>query len=1193
MAVAWTEAQKQAIELSGCNLLVSAAAGSGKTAVLVERIIRKIEAGTDIDRLLVTTFTNAAAAKMREEVGDAILQRLAKTPDNRHLQRQMTLINRASICTIHSLCLDIVRTNFHLLDIDPDFSVADAGEAELMKDQAAQEVLAESYEEGAEDFLDLADTYGAQRGDERLQELLLRVHEFAWSMPFPEQWLMQKAEMFDMKEDFDSSIWVETVKESAKLTVDGCIALAEEMCRAVERDGQLECYTDAVTSDLNALTVLRKTLERGWDEIVDALEQFTFVTLRAARGVDPALTEPVKQLRSDIKEEIKTLRAKVFHTHTAPLTEDLRRLAPRMRALGNLVCRFDRQFSLCKGQRGVLDFGDLEHLCLKALSRPDGKGGVAPSEAALSLQEKFEEILVDEYQDSNELQETIFSLISRGDNLFMVGDRKQSIYRFRHTNPMLFQHKQDTYSLESGPNRKVIMSQNFRSRAEIIDAVNFVFRQVASPLVGEMEYGPEERLHAGLRYPPPSEGQTCGGGIEVIVADDETEEEEAPERLTGIEAEALQVARRINELVSEPYYVLDSGEYRPVTYRDVVILMRATAGSAPVFEQVLQSCGIPVFSDTGGGYFMTQEVVTMLSLLETIDNPMQDIPLLAVLRSPIAGFEDEDLLRIRLFGRDGDIYGALCACAEGDGELSARCRAFLEKLKKWRSWALYLPTHQLIWRLYSDTGYYSFAGAMTGGVQRQANLRLLYERARQYEKTSFRGLFHFVGFIGRIRRLNGDMGSAKLLGENQNVVRIMSIHKSKGLEFPVVFVCGLGKRFNLQDMSRNVLLHKELGFGPDYRDTEACFTYPSVAKSAIRQKMKYENLSEELRLLYVAMTRAREKLFLTMSLRKADSRMQKWKAAVRGAKRERLPVHSMAAASGFADWLMSAVLRCKGCAEEDTASLDLPGEFEIRRCHRASPPEPGIRAEELVRDRAALEDTWIARRLDYRYPFAKAEKIPTKISVTELKRIQNFELDADAAVLYDAALIDTPAFLQETRGLSAAQRGSVMHFVMQHLDLTRTLDEREIALQIQQMEERELLDAEQLRTVNQKRICEFFQTELGRRMLASRRVVRETPFEIRIDSGEVYGDGYRGETLLLQGIVDCYFEEDEKLILVDYKTDLVHNNRGGEMELAQRYKLQLDCYARALTQVTGKRVAEKNLYFFSSNCVVKLACDGC
>lgn len=1212
MPIDWTYEQRQAIETTGCNLLVAAAAGSGKTAVLVERIIGKIMGGkgsTDIDRLFVTTFTNAAAAKMRCQVADAISARLLQTPNDKNLQRQHALVNHSYICNLHSFCLNILRQNFHLLDIDPDFGVADVGEIAIIKREIANQLFEDMFEDGDSGFYELAQVYGTQRGYDQLLELLLKMHEFVKTMPFSEKWLKSSADMFDMSGDFEQSIWVKVLKSAAKVQIERCCDLVYEAIDMINESLEIDAYAVAFRSDLDCLNMVKTALDGSWDDIVTALNGMSFVRLAAVKNVDDSIKKPVQDLRNTVKKEMTELKDKTFNAYACDIQSDLRKLLPRIHALGELVCEFDQRFAAEKRDRNVMDFNDLEHMCLKALVRFDDQGNAVPSELALSLQEKFDEILVDEYQDTNELQETIFLLISRGNNIFMVGDIKQSIYRFRHTNPMLFKNKKDTFLVGKGEDQKIIMSKNFRSRKEVINSTNFIFRQITSPLVGEIEYDREERLNQGANYPADG-GDGENRNVEVHIIDmsqntnkpyefqDEHEmDDEMPEPLSSIEAEAIRVCKRIIEMMQKPFMVYDGKDgYRPLKYSDIVILMRATSRYADVFAEVFGLYGIPVFSDTGTGYFMSDEVRLMLSVLEIIDNPLQDIALLAVMRSPIADFNDEELLRIRLSSKTTDMFVALETASNMDDGLAEKCKAFISQLQKWRDWSTYMSTHELIWQLYGDTLYYGYVGGMSGGQQRQANLRLLYERARQFDKTGFRGLFAFINYIVRIKSSSGDMSGAKILGENQNVVRIMSIHKSKGLEFPVVFLCGVGKRFNLRDMAEPVLMHKELGFGPDFKDYQKRYAYPTIAKMAIRQKMRYENLSEELRLLYVAMTRAKEKLILTMTARDAAKSIEKWSATAVSVQGEQLATHKMAAVSSFADWVMPAVMRCKGCTGVSRGTvppLDLPADFEAVVSGEGATIEDVQTAtqhdmEQHIEDISGLGYSgFVASRLEYSYPFERVVKIPTKISVTELKRIHNFDLDADAQALYNEDMIEKPGFIEECEELSAAAKGSVMHFVMQNIDLQGPLDKEGVQQQVIDMTNHGMLSQQQAETVRAESIAAFFKTDMGRRLLASDSVVREMPFEIEVAASDIYRSDFGDEKMLLQGIIDCYFEENGQIILLDYKTDFVHNTKESINMIAAKYATQLDYYAMALEKITKKRVAQKNLYLFSIDCVIE------
>ena len=1224
MAFKWTDDQESAIDTAGCNVMVAAAAGSGKTAVLVERIIRKIttEPSTDVDRLFVTTFTKAAAAKMRKQIGEAIAACLEKSPEDKNLQRQYALVNSASICNLHSFCLNIVQQNFHMLDIAPDCSVADPAEMEIVKKQVADALLEEKFESGDGGFLELAQTYGTQRGYSNLIELVLNLHGFVMTMPFPQKWLSDAAEMFELRGGLRESVWAKTLVQDTKLRLGRCADLIHQAIMIVNEMPEFGGYLTTLVADKEVLRKLSTAADGEWDSMVSLFKDAGFGRLKAAgKEADVTTKESVKELRERVKKELKTLKEQVYNATEAEIEHDMRLLAPRMRALGELVCAFQERFAAEKRGRNTLDFSDFEHMCLKLLADEDADGNIIPSPLALTLQEKYDEILVDEYQDTNDLQETIFSLISRGGNVFMVGDIKQSIYRFRHTNPMLFKHKKDTFTIYNDivagmRDRKIIMSQNFRSRLEIIDSVNFIFRQITSQTVGEIDYNEEERLNRGAEYPDDGDLQSdrrvevCvvnlsdmpvaesdeydaslydeDDGEEGIYEDSEgadrggTELEErlSAEEMTEAEAEAAVVVRRIKRLVTDSFMVADGGAYRACRYSDIVVLMRSAKTVAAVYADMFARYGVPVFADTGNGYFMAPEVVLMLSLLEIIDNPMQDIPLLAVMRSPIGYFTDDDLLRIRIADKATDMYGALGIAADGEDELAQKCAAFLQRLMKWREWVRYMPVHELIWRLYDDTLYYGYAGAMYNGEQRQSNLRLLYERAREFEKSSFKGLFAFISYIKRMRGSKGDMSGAKLLGENQDVVRIMTVHKSKGLEFPIVFFSGGGKSFNMTDLNKSVLIHKEFGMGPDFSDYAKSYRYPTVTKRAIRRKMFYEGLSEELRLLYVALTRAKEKLIITFASKDAAESMEKWAFAAQ-TDGEQLLAHRMADAKNFADWVMPAVLRCEGCSA--LPPLDLPAWFTLEV---VSPNAADIAVEEtaiVTAPQGEFLDT-VARRLEYEYPYEHVVKVPAKISVTELKRIHNYELAADAEVLYSESMLERPGFMAEDAGMSAAQKGSVMHFMMQNIDLRGALNERGVNEQVETMLRTGVITKEQAAVVSSAKIAAFFGSELGRRMVSSRDIQREMPFEIEVPASEIYKGEFGDESVLLQGIVDCYFEEDSGIILVDYKTDYVHNNME---EIKEKYAVQLSYYAAALERITKKTVLKKYLYLFSTNSVIE------
>ncbi|HHX94313.1 MAG TPA: helicase-exonuclease AddAB subunit AddA [Clostridia bacterium] len=1279
----WTPEQLEAITEDNCNLLVAAAAGAGKTAVLVERIIRKItdpENPIDIDKLLIVTFTNAAAAEMRERIALAISSVLEENPYSRRLQRQLTLLNKASITTLHSFFLEVIRNNFHLTDIDPGFRIADETEALLMQIEVINELFEERYEQEDQDFFNLLECYGGNRDDQVLQDMVLNLYSFIQSIPWPDQWLDKMTEMFNVNPgvDLSETPWGEVILKSVNVELKGLRGMLRLAAEALDNEPGLKGYRDVFLEDkANVEALIKVTTGTGgarWDRVYSAVRELTFSRLpRAGKEADRSKQENVKKIRDDVKAGIKRLKERIFAAESAEIIEDLQAMYPVMKSLAGLTREFGARYATKKRKKSVVDFNDLEHFCLELLSEQDENGSIKPSQTALNYRERYEEILVDEYQDSNLVQEMMLKLISREDagnpNVFMVGDVKQSIYRFRQAKPELFLEKYRSYSPEKGSLfRKILLFKNFRSRKEILDGVNFIFKQIMSTYIGELDYTDVEALNPGAGYPEydcksiNAGGETelhliqTGDNRDALFFRDEPEGEqdvsgepvEMEEIPDTVQCEARLAARRIHELMQPDqdgrrFCIFDKNlkEYRELQYRDIVILLRTTKNWSEVFMEELREMGIPAFADTGTGFFKTSEVQVVLSLLQVIDNPLQDIPLLAVLRSPIVGFTTGELAELRLADRKADIYHALCKLAQGAGNESEslaceradpdvpdsggkgagsrapeKAAAFLSKLEKWRDMALYMSTDQLLYQLYNETGYYAMVGAMPAGDQRQANLRILFERARQFEETSYKGLFNFIYFIDKLKSSQGDMGSAKILGENDNVVRIMSIHKSKGLEFPVVFLCGCGKKFNMQDTNKSILFHQELGFGPDVVHPRRRLRYPSLPKQAIREKVWTESLSEEMRILYVAMTRAREKLIITGAVSDIAKEMGKW-AACASAQGEKLPVYDIHKGRRFLDWICPALLRHKdSCDLRQWGGVELPKEalvedlsvWNIRLWDKEQ--VLGTRGAE---DSAVSEDlSWaedydkedednlfypeVARRLGWEYRFINATRVPAMISVSELKRRFEAQMRDDTVepvgtgITHSGgkgplprtlpALIKKPLFLQERKGLSGAEAGTAMHFVMQHLDF----DRGEYAEQIAEMVDRDLLTQQQAECVDVGKIEEFLASPLGQRLMAAEKVHREVPFQMELPCHELYenmqGEEYRDETILLQGIIDCFFEEEEGIVLLDYKTDYVP--QGGVEVIRNRYKTQITYYARALEHLTGKKVIGKYIYLFST-----------
>ena len=1253
----WTEEQWEAITENSGNLLVAAAAGAGKTAVLVERIIRRItspEDPVDIDRLLVVTFTNAAATEMRERIGDAISKALEEDPGNRQIQRQMTLLGKACITTIHSFCLDAIRSNFQHLDIDPNFRIADETESTLMKLEALEEVFEEQYEkEDNQDFLELLESYGGNRDDQVLMNMVFDLYNFVQSSPWPEARLKEMACALSLDEgtDFGSTSWGKVLLDAARMELQGLREMARKalaICR--EADG-LDKYIPVLQEDIKQIDAILELIPEPaggkddgthcipvWDRICQAFQNIDFSRMPVlGKDADKAAREKAKKLRDQVKAGMRKLQERIFTAGSEQIVKELNLLYPKMKCLAGLASDLSRKYNGKKAKKSILDFNDLEHLCLELLTDTDEEGRLVPSQTAISYRERFAEVMVDEYQDSNLVQETIIQMISRHHvgkpNVFMVGDVKQSIYRFRQARPELFMEKYNTYSMEKGSlYRKILLYRNFRSRREVLDAVNFLFGQFMSVQVGELDYTGEEALNPGVVYIEPDGKLTAGGEVELHLietgagngdadsgVDEETgssdDEDEDEEILDNIQCEARIAARRIKELLSPDeegrvFSVWDknAGEYRPVMYRDIVILLRTTKNWSEVFTEELGLMGIPVYTDTGSGFFMTIEVQVVLSLLQVIDNPLQDIPLLSVLRSPIFSFTTDELAEIRLADRKGLFYNALCKLAGSkNGKTAAKAADFLEKLGRWREMSLYMSTDQLLWQLYQETGYYGMVGAMPAGEQRQANLRILYDRARQFEKTSYKGLFNFITFIEKLRGSRGDMGSARILSESDNVVRIMSIHKSKGLEFPVVILAGCGKRFNFQDTTRSILLHQELGFGPDVVDTKLRASWPSAAKLAIREKIRTETLSEEMRILYVALTRAREKLIITGSARDMAKALEGWAEAAYTEERK-LPGYRTVKAATFLDWMVPALMRHKGCGklreslpdDHDFSGilLDDSSIWRIELWNRDQVPEGPAENEaeqagfnkwldEEDNQGTSVYDPEIDRRLGWEYPYAGLARVQAKFSVTELKRRFDPQLSEERGDPpgYLPKMVKKPMFLEGKKGLSAAEKGTVMHFVMQHLDFKNPDLER----QIEDMISRDLLTRTQADSIDTDKIRRFLESGLGRRVLSCGSVNREVPFNIEIPCRELYPDireDMGQETVLLQGVIDLFFEEPDGLVLIDYKTDQAPPGR--EDAIRARYASQIGYYSKALETLTGKKVKERYIYLFSTGEVIDL-----
>lgn len=1247
----WTDEQLSAIKTRNCNLLVAAAAGSGKTAVLVERIIRIItnkDNPVDIDKLLVVTFTNAAAAEMRERIAAAISKALDKEPTSKNLQKQLTLLNRANITTMHSFCLDVIKNNFHKIDLDPSFRIGDQTEGILIKDEVIETLFEEKYDQEDTEFTSLVEAFSTYKNDDNLKELIINMYNFIMSGPWPENWLKENAEAFNIEtmEKLNNSKWVLVLKNSIKVEIEGYIKMLEKAIEIINLTDGLEPYLETFSNELYSIKNAYNSIDCGLDDIYSSLCSISFGRLKSIKKdkvSDENAQNTVKSIRDDIKKKISELINNTFSVTPEEMLINIKGAYPTIKKLTELVLEFGEKFSQKKKEKNILDFNDLEHLCLKILSDKDENGNIIPSKTAIEFKNLFDEVLVDEYQDSNNVQETIIELVSRRKdefpNVFMVGDVKQSIYRFRQAKPELFMEKYINYTLEESNNRKIQLYKNFRSRKEVIDGVNYIFKEIMSETVGELEYTDEEALNLGASYEnSEDENVILGGPIEVNIIEKSIEESDLNkekldeedfenEEIEGVNLEGKIVAKRIKELMTTTgnnvFKVLDkeTGEYRPIKYKDIVILLRATKNWSESLLDELGQEGIPAYADTGSGYFESIEIRTIMSLLRVIDNPMQDVPVIAVLKSPIMGFSAEDLSIIRLKNKEKYFYENIADIAEGNicdisEELITRCKGFLEKLEIWRNKAIYMPIDEFIWYLYMDTAYYGYVGAMPNGVLRQANLKILFQRAKQFEQTSFKGLFNFINFINKLTKSSGDMGSAKILGENEDVVRIMSIHKSKGLEFPVVFLCGTGKQFNLMDLNKNILYHDELGFGPDFVDLEKRVSIGTIAKEAIKKKMKLETLSEEVRILYVACTRAKEKLIITGTVNNIQKSIEKWVSSASLDYNLILPSEILKGKS-YLDWIgMSLcqhndgkVLREK-IAVSNEISKDDNSKWDIKLWKRSDivvNNEDGKLEEEKEVKLSILEEEYdkdvygeVDKILSYKYPLKESTKLKSNISVSDLKKRnaefidQNVEsINIEEVESKNKRTIITPKFLQEEKGLTAAEKGTAVHFVMKKIDLDKVSSIHEIKDQIQYLYENDFILEEEMKAVNPSKILNFFKSDLGKMMTElhkeGKKIYRELPFYTEISSVNIdntLSEEYENEKVRLQGIIDCFFEYNGESILLDYKTDYV--SKDNEAELQKKYIKQLDYYSDAVFKITGKKVSKRYLYSFYLEKVIEI-----
>ncbi|MDP9699365.1 ATP-dependent helicase/nuclease subunit A [Paenibacillus intestini] len=1446
----WSDDQWSAIAEHGEDILVAAAAGSGKTAVLVERIIRKIadpSQGFSVDRLLVATFTKAAAAEMKQRIREALERALEEQPEEEHLRRQLSLLGRASITTLHSFCMEVIRKYYQQIPLNPAFRILNENEAEMLRQELLEELFEEKY--GGEDegstFRELVDWFSGERNDDAMHRLVQRLYDFSRSHSWPDHWLMEMGEAFQVEsvEALGQSAWVQSILRDAALALSGAAGLLRQGVQiSLQPEGPAP-YAETLKEDLAMVEELLSAVEvMPWDRLPEVFQPAAFGKLKPCKKnqTDPGLQEQVKELRETAKKAVADLKGSLFGRSAFSFWKELEQAAPLMQELSRLVSTFGERYLQAKQERGQVDFNDLEHYCLHILRHEDSTPGHSmPSDAAMEYRARFDEVLLDEYQDTNTVQEDIVRLISRENpgNRFMVGDVKQSIYRFRLAEPGLFMNKYRNYTpsihvdtenngengtrtgIATGTGKRIDLARNFRSRAEVVHSVNVIFRQLMNEGVAEIAYDERAQLAYGASFPTDTLGSEAytpelvlidrqGSGIDVSEGTEDGVDATAVAELESAELETAQlearaIAGRIREMVGETdkpaLSVYDKAlqTMRPARYGDIVILLRSTLMWAPLMIEEFRQQGIPAGGEQSKGYFQATEVEVMLSLLQLVDNPRQDIPLASVLRSPMVGLDEEELAQIRLGDKRQSFYDAVVSATgewrsasdmtgqrsqpgqgsnvddlvqmqwpEGWSEIEQAQRQsavtvemnfdsgvdlhteaseqeagftggkegkelahsqlqqklihFMRQLEQWRLEARQGSLSELIWRIYRETGYLDWVGGLPGGQQRQSNLKALYDRARQYEEaTANRGLFRFLTYVSRLRENGGDLGTvASGSGEQDNAVRIMTIHRSKGLEFPIVFVGGISKMFNQQDLHAPFLMHKELGFGPRFVDRDNRVAYPTLANLAIRRRAQFELLAEEMRVLYVALTRPKEKMVLVGTVKDAAKKAQTW-SQVKDSPELALPDYLLAAGRNYLDWIGPALIRHRDAAvlrelagdrdsyaaclasdesrwsisvvAADRVSLQQHADLlereedeltELRRerldaLHAAKPVRlnpstevidhtEGVQAnpvseiesvtadqktDELVDLKANSEGVLdvnaqnalvreIDKRLSWTYPYESASQVAASTSVTEIKSLLSTQEDTSYPVMEELQEqawtggsdskwngsndsktspatqasfklhLRRPKFMGE-RQLTGTERGTVYHTLMQHLPVDGSVvDEAIVDETISRLLAIQILLPYQAEAIERSELIAFFDTQPGMEMLRAAWIRREIPFTYGLPADQSPEEWIRGlrpneeqeihsendrvqavlqdETVLVRGIIDCLYEVDGELVLLDYKTDRVLEHRGGVEPLVENYRFQLRLYKRAIEDILGRQVDHMWLYFFDGGHAVKL-----
>ena len=1258
--VKWTKEQRQVIESRNTNLLVSAAAGSGKTAVLIERIIELVldeKNPIDINKLLVVTFTKLAASEMRERVSKAIEKKLEENPKNEHLQKQLLLLSGADITTIDSFCKDVLISYAHLVNLDSNIKVIDPSENEVLAKEVMEELFEELYENNDESFLRLVNWYAKKNTDEGLLQLLLNVNNFVNSHPFPNIWLNEKAEFFNTMtkdDDFYLENYILDIAKDVDMDLEFFELSIKNNLKKIENYPELEKYIDIYNILLDALFVVKESLKNflkdntKFDELKKSSYEFlnsNFGSFRISK-----CDEEVKEIYNKVKKELDSIKSEISESlKTLNLDiENIKResdlIYPYVRSISDVVIKFKEKFWEKKQKFNYVDFADIEHLALEILVDIDEDGNIKPSKTALEYQEKYSEVFIDEYQDSNLVQEILLSAVAKENNRFMVGDVKQSIYRFRQADPSIFMEKYENYNRIEDDidsfNKKIMLYANFRSRKEILEGTNLVFSKIMKKETGELDYTVDERLNPMASFKESDEN--VGGAVEILLVDEKSDEEyedeiiltdeysEDFEEMKSFKLECIKIANTIYNMMNNkenPFKVYDKNldDYRKVDYKDIVILMRSPSSNTKILEEVFLEYNIPIYAESTGGYFDTFEVDTIINLLKIIDNPMQDIPLISVMYSPIYNFTSTELSGIRLVDRELKFYELLMKILEDEDieirvNLKEKIAKFISDLKLFIQKKSLVSADELIWFLYKYTGYYNYVGLLDMGEQRKTNLMLLFEKAKNYEKNSYKGLFNFVNYIQKIS-LKSDVSEAKLISEDANVVRIMSIHKSKGLEFPIVFLANTNKKFNFRADDSNLVLHQKLGFGAVVYDMDKKTSFNSIMKKKIEKFKKNEQIAEEMRLLYVAMTRAKEKLIITGRVKDYENLREEISSGID--ERGNISNYKILKINNYLDWILSSIdnltvygksLNCLGREQNFLGNEDLKIQLNVNTKTEEFIEYQRIKEEiktnEIISDEDDIEvkqemrtvKEFLEDRFNKEYVYKNVLNKPSSITVSEIKKmIQEEDEEKHQKYYKENFVLKTPSFIhqgEEKVGFNSAEKGTIFHLAMQLLDFSKFDTEdvskirEEIKLQINSFIEKNIMSLDEIETININWIVKFIQSDIFKEIYIankSEKLFKEKAIDYNIKLKNLFKDENieEDEKIMVVGIIDLFFEnENGEIILLDYKTDYV--TKENLEEVKERYKVQLDLYKSAIEDISGKKVAKKGLYLFGINAFVEI-----